>query len=494
MTPNLTPAPPIETPKVSRPRREPPRSVWQLILIVWGVVGFQLFCCPAQAMDMQEVFDAVNAQGNYTNPAVLHGQSQSLYTGGNLFMRMPQRNYQLMSMTPPSWNAGCGGIDIFLGGFSFLNADKLIQMMRNIGQNAVGYAFKLAIQNLCPTCDNVIQSLQQSAQEMNRFNIDSCEAAQGMVNAAFSTIQQRNKQNSAKLNGVGNNEYPDYAGAWDGVRNNEQKADQVLDDAVQSHPELENALPRGNIVWKALSKLEGVKIEQREMLMSLVGTVIFSKSSQPNEPKIRLIDPTGIDLEALVGNPYEGSELPILRCDSEDCLHPSLRPMKVQNFSQMVLSMVQQISEHIASRQGYPNLREITNFLNVTDLPIYKMVAVHSRLNNAELAETLNSANLELIAARYAEVYLKRALGDVQSALQHLDTVSEAAQSEQIKQLLDRIRSILAAAERKSAGARQRASGLYGMAQQALFVERANNGQLLSVLSQLRPGKIRASH
>lgn len=72
-----------------------------------------VFSTNAAAMPMQELFDAVNAQGNVNNPAVLQAQTMNLYTGGSLFMRMPKRTYPLAYLTPPSWNAGCGGINLF---------------------------------------------------------------------------------------------------------------------------------------------------------------------------------------------------------------------------------------------------------------------------------------------------------------------------------------------------------------------------------------------
>ncbi len=168
----------------------------------------------SHAMTMQELFVAVNAQGNVSNPAVLQGQTMNLYTGGSLFMRMPRRTYNLASVTPPSWNAGCGGIDLFMGGFSYINKDQFVAMLRNIGSNALGYGFKLAIQNPCPTCDNVMQALQATAQQMNRLNIDSCEAAKGVVNAALPDTWERGRQNAAKNFGVDTNMFENITDAW----------------------------------------------------------------------------------------------------------------------------------------------------------------------------------------------------------------------------------------------------------------------------------------
>ncbi|MFX5809117.1 conjugal transfer protein TraH, partial [Acinetobacter baumannii] len=75
--------------------------------------------------------------------------------------------------------------DLYMGGFSYVNKEQFVAMLKNIGSNALGYGFKLALQNLCPTCDNVMQALQAVSQQVNRLNIDSCEAAKGIVNAAL---------------------------------------------------------------------------------------------------------------------------------------------------------------------------------------------------------------------------------------------------------------------------------------------------------------------
>ena len=245
-----------------------------LLKKVTALVTAFAFTTSTYAMNMQELFDSVNAQGNVSNPAVLQGQTMNLYTGGSLFMRMPKRTYQLATVTPPSWNAGCGGIDLFAGGFSFINKEQFVAMLRNIGSNALGYGFKLAIQNLCPTCDNVMQALQATAQAANRLNMDSCEAAKGIVNAAVPDTWTRGKQNAAKNFGVDTNIFENITDAWTNVMNSESRANQTVNSVANARPEAKDQLPTGNVVWKALKKLDGVTDEQRMILMSMIGSMI----------------------------------------------------------------------------------------------------------------------------------------------------------------------------------------------------------------------------
>ena len=82
--------------------------------------------------EMQAMFNDLGALGNVTTPGAFRGQAMNLYTGGSLMMRAPGRNYPLATVQLPSLRAGCGGIDMFLGGFSFLNVDYLVQKLQNI--------------------------------------------------------------------------------------------------------------------------------------------------------------------------------------------------------------------------------------------------------------------------------------------------------------------------------------------------------------------------
>ena len=89
---------------------------------------------------MQDWFNDIGAYGNVTGANAYRGQTMNFYTGGSLYMRTPVRNYPLASITPPSFRAGCGGIDLYAGSFSFINKDQFVALLRNIGNNAIGAA------------------------------------------------------------------------------------------------------------------------------------------------------------------------------------------------------------------------------------------------------------------------------------------------------------------------------------------------------------------
>ena len=92
---------------------------------------------PAQA-DLNSVL-----AGMYTaagSPGVYQTQNSGVISGGYVAVRTPIQDVNLISFSPPNIGAGCGGIDLFMGSFSFVNAQAFENLLRQIGQQALGYA------------------------------------------------------------------------------------------------------------------------------------------------------------------------------------------------------------------------------------------------------------------------------------------------------------------------------------------------------------------
>lgn len=441
----------------------------------------------AQAMSMRELFNSINAMGNVSKPAVLQGQTLQMYSGGSLFMRSPNKTYNLANITPPKWSAGCGGIDLFMGGFSFINKEQFVAMMRNIGSNALGYSFKLAIQNLCPTCDNVMQALQATANTANRLNIDSCEAAKGIVNAAIPDSWTRDRANTAKAFGVDSNIFDDLTSAWTNVMGNENRANQTINDATRNDERLKESAPTGNIVWKALKKVNGIDDEYRMILMSMIGTVIFNTEEGSSVPQY--LERKPITVQNLVQGTDAGSErlvaIPIYRCDSmaaDGCLHPYDGTVSQESFRYMVRQKMYQITDAIANRSQYANAEETMAFLNVTDLPVYKMLAVGTTYGNSAMADAMTGRYEELIAAKYAEVYITRAVKDLRLAVANYSGATTASTSQALERLSPQLGEILEEARGVLQTAYQQTISTFSIAQEVAHMERVVNSNLSQVM------------
>lgn len=440
------------------------------------------FVVDVQAMTTNELFDAINAQGNVSAPSVIRGQTMNIYSGGSMFIRVPKKTYQLAAMTPPKWSAGCGGIDPYLGSFSFINQAQFVAMLRQIGSNALGYGFKLAIQNLCPTCDNVMQALEATSRFINKSQIDSCEQAKGIVNAVAPETWRKDTVNTAKTFGVSNNAFTDVSQAWDKVFNDDTVARQTIKDASDADPAKKAIAPVGNVTWKALKKIN-VDDSYRMLLMSLAGTVILPSVDQSPIP--RYILPTDITVQKLVGGDEVILDVPVLQCmDSlteDGCLvvqEASLSPAPAP-FRKMVLDKLMMISQKMSDRQAYDSVDDVKKFVNTTDLPVYKMVAVATSAGNTEMTNALLGRYADLIASKYADAYIEMAVHDVRQALAAFAAQSDASSSEYVKTKIEpNLAHLLAESKAVVAQATRQTMSAFTVAQELQQMERALSSNL----------------
>jgi len=135
------------------------------------------FSVNAQAADW---FDTLLDQ-NVSSPAVYMNQQRGYFTAGGIQSRTPNSRLRLVSLTPPKITAGCGGIDIFWGGFNFLNPEYLVQAFQNILSHAPAFAFDLALKTLCAQCSETMKALESIANKVNSMASDDCAISKAGV-------------------------------------------------------------------------------------------------------------------------------------------------------------------------------------------------------------------------------------------------------------------------------------------------------------------------
>lgn len=80
---------------------------------------------------MNEFWKGMGGISNYNGAGAYEGQSAGYYTLGSMHARIPVQNTQITSIQLPSIKAGCGGINQFNGGFSFLNSTEITGLLTN---------------------------------------------------------------------------------------------------------------------------------------------------------------------------------------------------------------------------------------------------------------------------------------------------------------------------------------------------------------------------
>ncbi|GDT41749.1 conjugal transfer protein TraI [Escherichia coli] len=181
-------------------------------------------------------------------------------------------------MTLPDINAGCGGIDAYLGSFSFINGEQLQRFVKQIMSNAAGYFFDLALQTTVPEIKTAKDFLQKMASDINSMNLSSCQAAQGIIGGLFPRTQVSQQKVCQDIAGE-SNIFADWAASRQGCTVG-GKSDSVRDKA--SDKDKERVTKNINIMWNALSKnrmFDGNK-ELKEFVMTLTGSLVFGPNGE----------------------------------------------------------------------------------------------------------------------------------------------------------------------------------------------------------------------
>ena len=215
---------------------------------------------------------SVNIHVNDGGPVAT--QKRGGFYGGSVYVRGKITDVAVVNFTPPSFASNCGGIDLFGGSFSMINAQQFVQLLRNIAQNAAAYAFELALKNICEQCATIVSGLQKSIQAMNEFTGNSCQLAQGIVNSGIDALELKDvkgMQGTSMTKG-----WNDSWGAFWGGLQQSVTALNVNVGGVNVYQDKYSV----NVTWKAIQDLNAKFVlpsntEVRQSMMTLVGTVIL---------------------------------------------------------------------------------------------------------------------------------------------------------------------------------------------------------------------------
>ncbi len=328
--------------------------------------------------DMAAYFDDMGAAANATGASAYQGQSAGYYTLGSAWSRFPQKTVTPANLQLPKVRAGCGGIDIFTGSFSFINTAEFVAMLKAIANNAIGFAFQLAIESISPQISGVIKDMQDIANKVNSFNINSCEAAAAAVGSIWPRIDKAEDRICQSI-GTSAGRFADWAKSRRGCGNGGERAST---NASNTDPALEAQKPTNkNYAWDMInnSPLKDESQEMRELVMNLVGTVIVRARTGGDDGPVS-IDHIGPGDSAMLDALLDGTRpISIRGCaDSAKCL--SLTPKTVAALGPNALKpkidgLIRQMTQKVHFDQ--PLTAAERALLGISSVPLYKIIVVN---------------------------------------------------------------------------------------------------------------------
>ncbi len=373
--------------------------------------------------DLTKFFSSMGGAANVNSGGTYKDQSAGYYTGGSLFSRNQIRTIQPMTVQMPGFRAGCGGIDLFTGGFSHIRSAELIGALRNIGASMGSYAFMLAIQTVSPQIYNILNELNALANKINQTNINSCEAAATMVGGLWPKSDIASKHLCTAM-GSNLGALSDWASARQGC-GAEGRREEILRGKMGEERYKNMLVGEFNLAWKAIQKNDFLATDKdlAEFFLSLSGTIISRKNGEDFEVATL---PSLADREELLTALLHGGNAKIYRCDSDSenrCLNPKLTEITVaevdalrQKVSKVLETMVNKIYDDTVPTESEKA------FLNSTRLPVYKILNVSTAYRKGQSPLDIHQY-ADLIALDILYQYISEVLDDVSDGVTQLKAV-----------------------------------------------------------------------
>lgn len=401
------------------------------------LMAWVLFLAPpvARAGDLNSevdsMFNNLGAVGNYTQPGAFKGQTFNTYAGGNLYLRSPNKTYQLAAAQFPSAKGGCGGIDLFGGSFSHISAAEFKNMLKNITAALPGIAFQLALEAVSPLLGGITKWAKGLETWINNARINSCETATALVSSAAEATGYDSQRGCAKLAmTMGLESDIDSA-----MRRCATDSASILGEARKSSDANVRELAPfvGNLTWKSLQSVDSLDDASRELVMSIVGTFIIYPESENRQPQY--VGPTIISVAHLLRGQADAPDgdvrIHLLKCNNyTDCDQVSLVQDYVHEpLTKKVEAILRTISDHIRDRTAIPNNTNAVGFINSTSVPVWRMLSIGNTIPGSGLSDVLISNYREVIAADYASTFLTQFATVGLGALQKQYTLSKEQQN-----------------------------------------------------------------
>jgi conjugative transfer pilus assembly protein TraH len=395
--------------------------------------------------EVDDMFNNLGTIGNYTEPGAFKGQTFNTYTGGSLYLRSPNKTYQLTAIAFPSAKAGCGGIDVFGGSFSHISADEFKNMLKNITAALPGIAFQLALESVSPMLGGLSKWAKGLETSINNARIGSCETATALVSSAAEAAGYSAQEACAKLavqlgletdaDAARRRCARDRPGVMASARGSGDPGIQALAPFV------------GNLTWQALKTVSTLDDPARELVMSMLGTVIFYPDEAGRDP-----DPIAPTITKVTHLLYGQSDagngnvmVQLLKCNNyADCDVVTAPPNYVHvPFTKKVEELMRSISDKIATRTPIPNDSPEVGFVNRTSEPVWRMLSVGNTIPGSGLAESMIVNYREIIAADYAYNFIDQYMRIGANALEKQWRLDEV-QREKARDLRARAANIMA--------------------------------------------------
>ena len=414
---------------------------------------FLLTLSGAQAGFLEDFYDSSSgtAQGNVTAAGIYESAHLNIATGGGFVYRAPRTDFTPFQFTPPKLSAGCGGIDLFMGAFSIPSKEEFLNYLCAIGSSLPGLAFQLALQTLSPDLSEQVTSFRDLIREYSSKFQDSCTAAQTLLDMTgaqgYMEKLKYSATNHLRDSGMASDAYEaDTMTRTDGgavFKNTPTRTDSGGNAIEAAEINLTWSLLGGGTLTSKYPK------ELKELMMTLVGTTIYTQSSDDSSAVVRSRFIMGEDIANLLFGSAESISLTNatrLTCPVKDtkCLYPERTAIDDINLTYRLWEAATNYRHSLLSRDPTRVTEEDILLLgSVSSIPLIKLINTVTTRRYAGFSEDILRVYIE--AAAYEAIV--RALDQLTIDIEKVITSASGAQAntinaEHVKRISARIADV----------------------------------------------------
>lgn len=305
----------------------------------------------------------------YDKPTSFESQKRGYYSAGGFGARVNTTTEYPLTVTPPKLSVGCGGIDGFMGGFSFMDADYLVQKGQRTLQAAPYVALDMAIKTMCKECSDTMAKAEQIANFLNGIQLNECALAKPIATAAIDNNPEALKGMWTEATGtksLGDASDRLWNETTTKITANDNAPTQDLKSMMDGCPaEFRALMANGSLISKVAAKV-GMS-DYEDTLRGYLGDVMIYSAATDKVPQAKRIarcpqnDDLGLD-DMMYGRTYTKSAAGTCSASSGQAIFTRVTA-KLTTIRNKMLARQMLTSDEAA-------------FIQATGMPVYQLIKV----------------------------------------------------------------------------------------------------------------------
>lgn len=144
-------------------------------IILWALL------IPTQGFAGDWVNDWLEENGVVGEPSYYQGGNRTYLSGGNISVRANNSIDYPFTISPPRIQTRGCGVDLYMGGLSYMDSDYLVEKFEGIIANAEVVAFQLGVSALSDKLSTIVEGMEEITNYINGLQLDECAIAKSAV-------------------------------------------------------------------------------------------------------------------------------------------------------------------------------------------------------------------------------------------------------------------------------------------------------------------------